>query len=363
VALDRRGFGRGAGGAGPCDAPLASNSSDPLDYARAIDLCSFTIESPPLAEKKWGVIGAAFALADGSGTPAAFSRSIRPSFGAAVGPLAGTTLAVLSSGQAAAPGQTNPAWINAQDPGANMTTMSTLPPDWLAAHRGRPPVTRGCPAPHAGTTAYDPMLLRVRVRVPTNARSFSVKAFVYGSEYPEYVCSPYVDYFLVLLDSRFASRFARTANPVDKNLAVFDRRRVRRRRAHLVGGNLAVLDRDLFTACANGPTGCATGDGAVPDSITSCAGAAQLQGTGFDLANPTPKSSGDPGYCSTNNLLGGGTGLRGQPVRLRAGRGVPGGRGRVRSGHFRKMQGNRRVRRMPAEPVLPRGRLPALRGR
>jgi hypothetical protein len=313
------------GGAGPCDVSLPSNSSDPLDYARAIDLCSFTVESPPLAEKKWGVIGAAFALAGGSGTPAVNSRSIRPSFGTAVTPLAGTKLAVLSSGQAAAPGQTNPAWINAQDPGADMTTTSPLPPDWLAVHGGLPPVTRGCPAPQDGTTAYDSMLLRVRVRVPTNARSFSVKAFVYGSEYPEYVCSPYVDYFLALLDSRVAPRRARKANPVDKNLAVFGWMPARRDRAHLVGGNLAVLDRGLFTACQNGPTGCATGDGAVPGAITSCAGTAQLQGTGFDLANPAPKFPGDPGSCSANDLLGGGTGWltirgnvqRGETIELR----------------------------------------------
>jgi hypothetical protein len=295
-------------GAAVCDAPLVSNSSAPLDYARAIDLCSFTEESPPLAQRRWGVISASFALADGTGTPAASSRSIRPGFGTGVVPLAGTKVAVLSTGTAAAQNQFNPGWINPQSPGVDMGTTSPVPPDWVAAHGGVPPVTRGCPAAQDGTTAHDPILLRLRVRVPTNARSFSVRAFMYVSEYPEFTCSPYVDYFLALLDSQFVPGPGQYPNPRDKNLAVHDPAPARRGRSHPVGGNLAVLDRGLFAQCVNGATGCATASGAVAGTITTCAGTAQLQGTGFQIANPPPKFAGDPGYCGGNNLLGGGTG-------------------------------------------------------
>jgi hypothetical protein len=289
-----------------CDGLLASNSTDALDYARAIDLCSFTAEDAPLAEKRWGVIDAAFALADGTGTPAANARSIRASFGSGVGPQGGARVAVLSSGRAAAQFQVNPAWVNPQNPGADMTTTSPVPADWLAAHDGVPPVIRRCPSAAGGTTAFDPIQLRLRVRVPTNARSFSLRAFVYVSDYPEYTCSPYVDYFLALLDSQFVARRGQYPNPADKNLAVHDPAPARRGRAYPVGGNLAALDRGLFRQCKNGPVGCASGS--EPGAITTCVDTTELVGTGFDIENPTSPSSFEPAFCEGNNLLGGGTG-------------------------------------------------------
>ena len=52
-----------------CDNGLASNSNTGTDYAKAIDLCQFTIEAPPQKDKKWGVIEAKWTLTNGSGTP------------------------------------------------------------------------------------------------------------------------------------------------------------------------------------------------------------------------------------------------------------------------------------------------------
>jgi hypothetical protein len=289
-----------------CDASLASNSSVALDYARAVDLCSFTVEAPPLAQRKWGVISAGFLLADGTGTPAANSRSIRSSFGSNV-PLAGGRVAVLSTGNAAAQGQTNPPWINPQQPGVDTGATSGPPADWLAANGGTVPSTPGCPDPQGGTTATDPTLLKLRVRVPTNAHSFSVRAFFYSSEYPEYVCSPFNDSFLTLLDSQFLPGSGESPNPADKNLAFYDPPPAGAPFLP-VGGNLAYGNTGLFTQCKNGPIGCATTSGAVPGTISTCVDTTQLTGTGFDLANPGPKFAGDPGYCGSNNLLGGGTG-------------------------------------------------------
>jgi hypothetical protein len=296
-------------GPDPCDAVLASNSSQPLDYARALDLCAFTVETPPLPERRWGVISAAFALANGTGTPYAASRSIRPSFGPNVGPQGGLRMAVLSSGNAAAFGQANPAWINPQEVGVDTGLTSPPPADWLAAHGGVPPVLAGCPLPVGGSTAHDPILLKLRVRVPTNARSFSFKAFAYSSEYPEFTCSPYVDYFLALLDSRSGRPGSRHPNPADKNLAVYDPAPSRRGVAHPLGVNLAVLDRGLFSQCKNGPIGCDTAHGATAGNVTTCADTTLLAGTGFDRANPRPQYAPvGEGYCGSNNLLGGGTG-------------------------------------------------------
>lgn len=300
-----------------CDAPLPSNTSQPLDYARAIDLCSFTVESPPLAERKWGVISAALTLADGTGTPAAASRSIRPNFGSNVFPHGGTKIAVLSTGHAAAPAHTSPNWVNPQENvgGANMGTSSPVPADWLVANDGKVPVPPPCLG-ESQTVAQDPVLLKLRIRVPTNARSFSLKAFLFASDYPEFVCEGYSDYFLALLDSGFVSLHREYATPRDKNIAVHDPTPARRGPSHPVSANLAFLDRGLFTQCKNGQVACAP-EGASISTVSTCTGITELAGTGFDRINPMSAFITVPGYCGENNLLGGGTGwftIRGNVV-------------------------------------------------
>jgi hypothetical protein len=50
----------------------------------------------------------------------------------------------------------------------------------------------------------------------TNAYSFSVSTFYYSSEYPEWVCSPFNDFFLALLDSSFVPNANQSPNPADK---------------------------------------------------------------------------------------------------------------------------------------------------
>jgi hypothetical protein len=145
------------------------------------------------------------------------------------------------------------------------------------------------------------------VRVPSNARSFRLASSFLSSEYPEYVCSPFNDFFVALLDSAFAGA---PANPSDKNLAVY----IAPGGAYPVGVNLASGDTGLFTQCENGPIGCASS--AVSGTITTCTSTAGLTGTGMDTANP-PAFPGEPGWCEENNLTGGGTGwlvIRGNVV-------------------------------------------------
>jgi hypothetical protein len=141
--------------------------------------------------------------------------------------------------------------------------------------------------------------------VPTNVQSFNVSTFFYSSEYPEWVCSAFNDFFLTLLDSTFVPGMGQTPNPADKNLAFYDPAPAGPP-YYPVGVNLAFGNTGLFSVCKNGPTGC--GGGAVPGNTNTCAGTTQLNGTGMDIANPGPKFAGDPGFCGTNNLLGGGTG-------------------------------------------------------
>ena len=282
---------------GTCDAGLASNSGTATDYARAIDLCATTTENPALPQRKWGVISANLFRANGAGAPNASSRSIRQGFGTNVVPLNGVRIAVLSTGAAAAqnaPNNTNPAYAAFQQ-GADMGTTSPVPADWLAANGGNFPNAPGCPDPAGGTTANDPVMLKVRVRAPTNAKSFSVSSNFYSAEYPEWVCSPYNDFFLTLLDSTFVPGPGETANPSDKNLAFYDPPPAGGA-VYPVGVNLAFGNTGLFSQCENGQVGCS---GAMTGNQMTCVSQSGLAGTGFQLA---------AAGCGANDLVGGGTG-------------------------------------------------------
>lgn len=278
-----------------CDSGLGSNLSDPMLYAQAIDLCQVTTETGD----SWGVISGAFHQANGAGTPNANQRSIRDGFGSGVSTQGGVRLAVLSTGHAADLSDFNPNYSTFQG-GTDMGTSSPVPNDWLLANGGNLPNAPGCPDPQNGPTAYNPILLKLRIRVPTNAQSFSVNTYFYSAEYPEWVCGAYNDFFLVLLDSAFAGT---PANPPDKNLALYT---APGNQQYPVGVNLAFGNTGLFKQCLNGPTGC--GSGSVAGTTTSCLGTNELVGTGFDVANPPSQFAGDPGWCGASNLAGGGTG-------------------------------------------------------
>lgn len=281
-----------------CDTGLASNSATGMDYAQAMDLCATAVELPPTPDQQtWGVISATFHQADGAGTPAADSRSIRTGYGSGVAPMFGNSLTVLSSGVAAAqsaPNNTAPNWVAFQT-GLDMVSNSGVPSDWLAANGNIIPNAPGCPDPIGGATANDPIMLKLRIRVPTNANSFSVNSLFYSSEYPEWVCSPYNDFLLVLIDSTYPQGTGPMDNPLDKNLAIYT---TPGGVDYPVGVNLASGNTGLFTQCLNGETGC--GVGSVLGNNNTCVGTNLLTGTGFDIVDPA-------GACGTSDLVGGAT--------------------------------------------------------
>jgi len=286
-----------------CDSELTSNSADAVDYARALGLCS----SASVDDGAPGVLSAVFSLVDGSGTPHTDARSIRTAFGDVIKPLSGDSLVVLSTGRAAAPGDIEPRHESWQ-PGVENGTGSGFPQDWLEANGGTLPNAPTCPElDDAG--ANDSVMLTLNVRVPQDAHSFTMRSNFMSSEYPEWVCSPYNDFFVVLLDSQYQGS---PANPADKNLAVHVAPDGSR---YPVGVNLAALDTGLFTQCKNGPIGCGGGD-SVTGSTTSCTGTTELGGTGMDTVDPEGINDNDA-TCGANDLLGGGTGwleIRGNVV-------------------------------------------------
>ncbi|PCC73063.1 Putative metal-binding motif-containing protein [Nannocystis exedens] len=278
-----------------CDGGLPSNSSDALQYARAIDLCQFTTENPPIKDKKWGVISGGFSRSNGAGSPANAAKSIRPGFGTVIVPQKNASLAVLSTGNAADANDAMPAYSAFQG-GTQLGTSAAVPADWLAANGNNFPNAPGCPAPQGGATGQDTIQLKLRIRVPTNALSFSAYVYFFSSEYPEWVCSPYNDFFLTLVDGQGAG------NPADKNVAIYKNQNDQ---LFPLGVNILKGAPGLFTQCKNGQISC----GYPPaGTYNSCTGNAELAGTGFHLTNPAPQFGNDPGYCGSNNQVGGGTG-------------------------------------------------------
>lgn len=270
-----------------CDGNLVSNSAVGDDYARAIDLCQFTTLNPPNPEDRiWGVITANLDLADGTGNPAANSRSIRPGFGNVLLPEFGDRLAVLSSGRAADANDVNPAFAAFQD-GQTMGTSSPVPADWYAANGNALPNAPGCPAP-VGNTANDPVMLNLTIRVPTNAQSFSLMMYFFSAEYPEYVCTEFNDFFVALVDS------TNNTNPADGNIAIYDDGVSQ----WPLGVNILAAADGLFTQCTNG----AIGQCGAADNYAGCNGTNELAGTGMDTQSATPFS------CLYAGRHGGGTG-------------------------------------------------------
>ena len=266
-----------------CDAGLASNSGVPNDYAKAIDLCQFTTENPPNPEDRiWGVIQSQLLLASGNGAPDSTSRSIRNGFGSVITNRFGQRLAVLSTGSAADnAGDTNPNFSNFQD-GLDTGTSSSFPPDYQTL-----PNAPGCPDP-SGNTANNPVNLKIRVRVPTNAQSFSVDMYFFSAEYPEYVCTKFNDFFVTLLDS------TGMGNPNDKNIAVYDDGN----NLWPVGVNILKAAAGLFTQCSGGAISQCGGGG----TYNGCVSTMELNGTGFDQQGTTFYS------CGYGGRYGGGTG-------------------------------------------------------
>lgn len=268
-----------------CDQGLTSNSADPMDYAKAIDICQTATESDPM--KKWGVIDAKWTFADGTGTPNVVAHAIRAKYGQGVLPKGGVSLIEISTGNAAAKGDQNPAYEDLESGGGHGGS-SGFPADFLQANGGDLPNAPGCPGPD-GATANDPVMLTLRVRVPTNAHSFSINSNFFSSEFPEYTCSPFNDFFVILLDSTYTGD---PANPTDKNLAFY----ASGSNKFPVGVNLASGDTGLFTECVNGPTGCF----GTPGNISTCKEVAQLAGTGLEVP--------DDAACGAGETEGGGTG-------------------------------------------------------
>lgn len=139
-------------------------------------------------------------------------------------------------------------------------------------------------------------MLTLRVRVPTNAKSFSADVNFFSAEFPEWVCSNYNDMFVALVGSQA------TTNPADGNIAVYDDGSD----LYPLGINLTLDVDGLFSQCIDTEVGCR---GTQQANYTGCTDVNDLMGTGFDAIDSTGTNA--PGCNATmggHEFVGGATG-------------------------------------------------------
>lgn len=185
-----------------CDTGLAMASANPFDYAKAMGLCE--IQPPP---GRWGVTEAKIVRSDASSAPHSSGYGVLPNFGPNLPPQQGNNIAVFSSGTARRRGDSG---FSQPKTGRDFNTRSPYP-------QGYPRNTAGCPTP--GGTANDSSGLWMKIRVPTNAKSFSYNFNFYSAEYKEWVCSAFNDSFVALLTSSHPDNLLNAGAPHYKNIS------------------------------------------------------------------------------------------------------------------------------------------------
>ena len=265
---------------------VAGDPADPFSFARALDICRKTDEDAIGLDQRWGVISATLTRANGTPLPNLDQAALRDHFGVNT-PRFGDSMVVLSTGPAVDRDETG--WKQWQS-GTDMQTGAdgSVPQSWLAANGGAFPSAPGCPKP-GGSEVNDPVMLTLKIRVPTNASSFTLASNFMSAEYPEYVCSTFNDFFIMLLQSEWKGV---PANPKDGNLAIYT---TASGGQFPVGVNLA-QGTGLFRQCVNGTMGCL---GQNQSTATACVSQAELAGTGFDESGAA---------CGGAGIVGGGTG-------------------------------------------------------
>lgn len=210
--------------------PLTEN--DAASLARAMDICTTATETTGS-----GLISAQLLLADGTPLPTDGNRSVcgkttlispaeqvavATDLGGIVRALNGT-MAVLSSGKAM--GRENTGYRDCTG------TEVSAPARFLSAHNGVLPVSDACynPAkPPTHKNANDSIMLRLKLRAPSNAKGFKFRFKFFSKEYPKYVCNNYNDFFLAMTDAKSPEipadgniSFDENKNPVSVNNAFF----------------------------------------------------------------------------------------------------------------------------------------------
>ncbi|MBK8251422.1 MAG: putative metal-binding motif-containing protein [Polyangiaceae bacterium] len=169
----------------PCDDNLALDSTDPMDAARAIELCKLATN-----DSNWGLVKAEWKMPSGEplemADPSVYhiGHGIVSDFGPNVLPKAGKSMLLLSSGTARRP--TDAGYQSPE--GAERGYANQYP-------LGHPAETPPCPQQNIGA-AFDGVALEVTLRLPPNAQSVYFRNNFYSWEMPNRLCTQYNDSFV-----------------------------------------------------------------------------------------------------------------------------------------------------------------------
>ena len=226
-----------------CDDTLNMAATDPLEAARAIELCQMATDK----DRRWGVLSARWTTPDGKGEPGShMMHGILPNLGTSYMPRHGKSLLALSSGVARASGQM----------GATRDCSDSLPAKSKGLPSGFNGKSTSCEDADEVTTIEDAIALEVKLRIPSNASAVSFDTAFFTDEYPDFICTPFNDFFQVIVDP------PRPGGSKDGNV-VFDQ-----------DGNSVSVNNSLLRVCAPGEHG---------GKMFSCPlGATSLMGTGID---------------------------------------------------------------------------------
>lgn len=259
-----------------CDSGLAIDSGSPEDAARAIGLCRFVTEE----SRQWGVISASFTGANGDAlrVDPKIAAGMLSAFGV-VGPREGSALLGLSSGTAR--GVDQPGYASVCNSQVDRGVPGTPP-------EGYPKDSTSCPpglfddfldrvtnllGGGRGPRIFDDVGLELRVRVPTNTGGISFESMFFSAEYPQYICTAYNDFFVVLMDP--------PPSTVGDGNIVFDG-----------NGDPIGVNNSLLAVCEPGTHRRKT--------FACEQGTALLEGTGFGDNRCNPAASGGPGTAGAS---------------------------------------------------------------
>ena len=182
----------------PCDSDLEVDG-DAEDFLKAIGLCKTTTQD----SDEWGVISAKFTRgADTNSKPyKEWQHGILSQFGEIIVPREGNALGMLSTGYARefnTGGNGKKSFVDSESPGGEFSGMGDE------------------------NSKNDMIAYRLKIRVPSNAKSLMFDFNFHSAEWPAYIGSRFNDTFEARLDGENIS-FDSNNNPVSVNLGFFDR--------------------------------------------------------------------------------------------------------------------------------------------
>jgi hypothetical protein len=181
-----------------CDSSLPSgHDTNPTDYARAIDICeSADPRCPSVISATW------------YGPQSANARRVTAHMGNTFTPHAGSKMAFFSSGIADDDVDT-PAYRTGD--GTDLGNTYVHPSPLSAAQNVNP---CGTGVDESTVSVHDYTELRLTLRAPINAGSFTFDFNFFSEEYPAYVCRGFNDTFLTMLTSlQYPAGFQITYDP------------------------------------------------------------------------------------------------------------------------------------------------------